>query len=250
MAQSYLAYNREERDVCAHLFRLLLEDQPNWQPLKDFLGRDFKGSPHLYCEAAVIRDAYYARKHEKDEAGELSTSNFLDGICDQIAHQIGAAPEDYTRFSELEPKTLRNPKLTHPKQIAYKFKESGAIKKPRDADVYGELQAMCNAKPDLVICVDNTLYIYEAKYTMPFDEKQLKRTERIGLVWAKLLYTDLGFSVEPRVEVRKLGLLKPGKPGFNPDISWKEVYSIATRYWQEDDFSMQVLHIAAQQSQN
>ena len=35
---NYQKYNREERDICAHLFRLLLDDQENWQPLKEFLG--------------------------------------------------------------------------------------------------------------------------------------------------------------------------------------------------------------------
>lgn len=250
MGLSYLAYNREERDLCAHLFRLLLEDQPNWQPLKDFLDRDFIGSPQLFCEAAVIRDAYYARKPEKADDGEPGTINFLDGICDLIATMLEAAPDEYTRFSELQPETLRNPRLTHPKQIAYKLKESGAIQKPRDADVYGSLQAMFNAKPDLVICADNTLYIYEAKYTMPFDEAQLERTRLIGKVWAKLLYKDLGFEVEPDLVVRKLGLSKPDTKGYDPDISWKEVCEIANRYWLEDDYSMKVLQTAAQLCQN
>ena len=36
----YLEYNREERDLCAHLFRLLLEDQPHWGPLRKFLGME------------------------------------------------------------------------------------------------------------------------------------------------------------------------------------------------------------------
>ncbi len=111
---------------------------------------------------------------------------------------------------------------------------------------------MFNAKPDLVICVDNTLYIYETKYTMPFDEAQLERTRLIGKVWTKLLYKDLGFEVEPDLEVRKLGLSKSGKLAdkYKPDISWKKVYEIAKDYWQEDDYSMKVLHAAAKLCQN
>jgi hypothetical protein len=221
----YLTYNREERDLCAHLFRLLLEDQPDWRPLKEFLETDFNGSPRLYCEAALIRDAYYARKPD--------ISGFMDGICEMIAEQEGIVG-NYTKYSALEPEELRNPGKTHPKQLYYKLKNTGFQSKSGDSRVYGALQAMFNAKPDLVICIDNTLYIYEAKYHMTFDKLQLERTEKIGEVWAELLYRDLGFASKPKVEVRMLGLIKdkPKEGEFRYRfISWEEVLDIAKKHW-------------------
>lgn len=232
----YLAYNREERDLCAHLFRLLLDDQPYWRPLKEFLGIDFNGSPRVYCEAALVRDAYYERKVRKNMAtGKPESANFLEDLCELIASQEGVATGEFTKFSELEPEELRQPWKTHPKQIAYKLKEAGKLEKPGDRQVYGSLQAIFNAKPDLVICVDDTLYIFEAKYTMPFDEKQLERTENIGKVWAELLYADLGFESRPEVVVLKLGLDEnnvhmPGKSKYS-FTSWENVYQIPTNTW-------------------
>ena len=49
-------------------------------------------------------------------------------------------------------------------------------------------------------------HVYEAKYTLGFDEAQLVRTRRIAEVWAELLYEDLGFSDTATVHVRTLGL--------------------------------------------
>ncbi len=250
----YQLYNREERDLCAHLFRLLLEDQPNWQPLKDFLDRDFKGSPQLFCEAAVLRDAYQARKPSRNDAEDIVSeklahlNEFLSNVCNLIAIQE-EVNDNYTPFSELKPDVLRNPRYTHPKQIAYKLREFGSLMKVGDHKVYAALQGMFNAKPDLVICVDNTLYIYEAKYTMSFDERQLERTAKIGDVWAKLLYRDLGFEFEPAVKVRKLGLSDKDRSQFR-FTSWAEVYDIANAHWKGDDYSKKVLRAAAQKAQS
>ena len=77
---------------------------------------------------------------------------------------------------------------------------------------------------------------------LDFDEIQLKRTKEIAEVWQKLLYRDLGFTNEPDIEMRKLGLKK-----YKPDISWEDVYNIAVQFWGQDDFSTKVfskvLHI-------
>jgi hypothetical protein len=69
-----------------------------------------------------------------------------------------------------------------------------------------------------------------------FEREQMERTEQIGEVWAKLLYKDLGFELEPTVLVRTLGLAKT-----SPDISWERVYRIAENYWGKDDFSLKAL---------
>ena len=220
----YSIYNREERDICAHLFRLLLEDQPKWRPLCRFLGVDAVTNPRVYCEVALIRDAYFARKSD--------SGHFMADLVDLVAKQLEVA--DHKAFNEL-PDVIKDPQQTHPKQIAQKFLSKLGKLSESDNAVYGAVQAMFNAKPDLAICTGTDLVVFEAKYTLGFDEKQMERTREIGEVWAKLLFQDLGFESVPRVSVRKLGLNR-----FNPDISWGQILEIAREWWGESDFSTRV----------
>lgn len=143
---NYLEYNREERDICAHLFRLLLEDQPYWGPLKEFLGAIKASDPRIYCEVALIRDAYHAQKP--------NTQQFLDDLCELIARQNQI--ESYTHFADL-PDSIKDPSQTHPKQIRFKLRDMGRLKSVSDQLVYGSLQGMFNAKPDLVVCSGSDL---------------------------------------------------------------------------------------------
>ena len=107
---------------------------------------------------------------------------------------------------------------------------------PLSADelrVYGALQGMFNAKPDLAITVDDCLMAFEAKFTEEFDKIQLERTWKITEVWASpLLYRDLGFKKAPAYTVIKLGLSKQ-----KPDLSWQEIFCIAKDYYPETDRS-------------
>ena len=107
---------------------------------------------------------------------------------------------------------------------------------PLSADelrVYGALQGMFNAKPDLAITVDDCLMTFEAKFTEEFDKIQLERTWKITEVWASsLLYRDLGFEKAPVYTVVKLGLSKQ-----KPDLSWQEIFRIAKDYYPETDRS-------------
>jgi len=224
---NYQKYNREERDLCAHLFRLLLDDQIEWGPLNEFLGTYNVNSPRIFCEVALIRDAYYVRKP--------NTEVFMDNMCEMIAHlnQI----KTYTHFSDL-PVDLQDCSKTHPKQIYFKLKKMRRSISENDRLVYGDLQAVFNAKPDLLICTDTDLVVYEAKYTSGFNEKQMMRTMHIAQIWSTLLYTDLGFKNVPSVKVRKLGM---GKALPEPGISWEKVYEIAAKRWGEFDFSVKVL---------
>jgi len=225
----YLDYNREERNICAHLFRLLLEDQPEWRPLKQFLGVSEVRNPAVYCEASIIRDAYHVRRRNAAE--------FVHSLCELTAEQRGI--DMYTRFADL-PEDICSQHKTHPRQIAWKLKERGLLTADADAAVYGALQGLFNAKPDLVICEGETLWVYEAKFTQKFDDKQMQRTREIADIWACLLHRDLGFSDSPAVEVRRLGL-RPEES----DITWKDVCGIARGFWNADDFSLRVLNSAA-----
>ena len=221
----YIEYNREERDLCAHLFRLLLADQPRWRPLKQLFGLEAVNDPRLYSEVALIRDAYHARKPD--------TSSFVETLCKFLANQHSVY--DYTEFSEL-PEDLRNGYKTHPQQLRKKMSERKLLEKEGDATVYGALQALFNAKPDLAICNSRHLLVVEAKYTLGFDPNQLRRTREIGEIWSQLLYSDLGFDTVPDTKVHTLGLSK-----YKPDLAWEFVYEIARDLWGDDDFSVKVL---------
>ena len=221
----FTCYNREERDICAHLFRLILHDQPRWRPLCQFLGVERVSNPRVFCEVALIRDAYHARKPDSE--------GFMVDMVEFIARQQGIS--NYTGFNEL-PDTIKDPGRTHPKQIRQKLLNKFGELSESDNVVYGAVQAMFNAKPDLTICTGDELFIFEAKYTLGFNQEQLRRTTELGEVWSKLLYHDLGFINSPRVEIRTLGLSK-----FTPDVTWDKVREIAADLWGPDDFSTRVL---------
>ncbi|MBI5215901.1 MAG: hypothetical protein HY960_09115 [Ignavibacteriae bacterium] len=238
LMNTYDYYNREERSVCAHLFRLLHEklQDKSASPLGQLLERlsnrklIFKnGSSSLtnlpfdnigiYFEAAIIRDAYSNAKP--------TINLFMDELTKLLVKQEAAT--DCRLFSQL-PKPLNNSKLTHPRQIRQKASEEGVFLKEDESKVYGAMQGMFNAKPDLVITIDNILLVFEAKLTEEFDTKQLARTWNIAEVWSKLLFNDLGFSQPPIFSVVKLGASK-----FNSDINWKDIFEIVTLTYDEND---------------
>ncbi len=219
----YDEYNREERYVCSHLFRLLHEPKDTYRGLQTFLGRtEPLTSFRIYSEVALIRDAYHARGAD--------SIPLMDDIVRMIMRQ--ECVERCRLYSEL-PEHLRDRTKTHPKQIKHK---AGSQLCPEEQRVYGSLQAMFNAKPDLAICLETQLLVYEAKLTLDFDLAQLSRTINIAEVWANLLHSDLGFSSVPSVAVLKLGLSK-----FSPDISWEFICKIAKTIYPEGDRTGTVL---------
>ncbi len=245
----YDLYNREERNLCAHLFRLLHENLNSEEdiPLKQVIrilaqkkitlsnlkagweSLKFR-NPKIYCEVAAIRDAYHNRKSSPHE--------FMDGLTKLIICQ-----EQKTNcriYSELD-EALQDPKLTHPRQIKQKASELELWLNEEERVVYGALQGMFNAKPDLVICIDNKLIVFEAKFTELFDKEQLERTRKITQVWAELLFKDFGFSEPPEYCIITLGA-----PYTNPDISWSDILSIARSIYPENDRSVIALKAAMQ----
>lgn len=228
MNHTYEKYNREERNLCSHLFRLLLMDHPNYGPLKEFVGDEDVSGPRIFSEVALIRDAYYKR-NDKIE--------FMDDICGVIANQENL--KDYRVYSSLiKENELFN--RTYPSFIKLVAKKNGIQLSKDELKLYGAVQGMFKAKPDLVICYSNNLLIYEAKYTLDFDTAQLKRTAKIGEVWSKLLYHDLGFTDIPKIKVLKLGLKK-----YNPHVSWTDIFDIAQRYLIQGDISLRAIEYGA-----
>jgi len=234
----YDTYNREERAICAHLFRLLheklhLKEKSTLGQFLSLLSKakleysnvipDFSSLKYqnvaIYCEAAIIRDKYYNSKPD--------VNDFMDKLTKLLMKQEEVV--ECTLYSQL-PSALNDIRSTHPKQIRQKADEKCISLTEGEKKVYGAMQGMFNAKPDLVITIDNLLLVCEAKFTEKFDKEQIIRTEKIVQVWAELLYEDLGFTEKPIYTVFKLGAANS-----NPDISWEEVSKIAENTYHEDD---------------
>jgi len=222
---NYIAYNREERNLCAHLFRLLHIDNNNYYILSKFLEPFEFSRFDIFTEVALIRDAYF---------NSANKTEFLDELVKCISKEEKL--EGCTFYSELDGE-LKDPSRTHPSQIALKAKKNGYNLTKDDEHVYKCLQAYFNAKPDLAIILDNQIVIYEAKLTMPFNPIQMERTKKIAAIWSKLLFEDLGFDTEPDYKVKTLGLQIN-----NPDISWERIRSIAAEVLNENDKSLFTLN--------
>ncbi len=235
-------YSREERALCSHLFRLLhekLADYPLESGLSKFIkllsnkNIEWKGTDcvpdlsHLkfrnaaiLTEVAIIRDKY--------ESLKPNVHSFMDQLTGMVMKQEKVL--NCRLYSKL-PKELCDPFKTHPKQIRWKAKYQNIDLSQDEYRVYGAIQGMFNAKPDIAIIVDNCLISVEVKFTLRFDGIQLDRTTKITGIWASdLLRKDFGFSSEPVYTVIKLG---PSR--LNSDINWSEIMEIAKCFYPEND---------------
>ena len=244
----YDGYNREERAACAHLFRLLherLAADPDASPLRQVLRllrprlRFSAGTPELraedaaiFAEVALIRDAYTDRKNQ--------AAGFMDALVALVAKQEGVS--EVRAWSAL-PWPLNDPTRTHPNQIAQKGREEGLLTEA-ERRVYGAVQGMFNAKPDLVFVLSSCIVVFEAKLTERFDEEQLSRTRKIAEVWSALLFADLGFSEPPPFAIARLG-----DAGTGVDLSWRELSAIASDCYAENDRTRVALARAASLSE-
>lgn len=220
----YISYNREERNICAHLFRLLHIEKNDNQILREFLSPVTFNNFEIFTEVALIRDAYHNLTYQ-------NKIEFVDSITRIIKEQENI--EDARTYSELNSE-LSNPSKTHPRQIRQKAKEINFNFSKNENHVYGCLQSYFNAKPDMAIILDNEILVYEAKLSLDFDSVQLERTKKIVEIWSRLLYKDLGFSSTPRdAVVKKLGMEK-----YAPDISWEKIYNIAAKVLPIEDKSL------------
>lgn len=241
MSISYDVYNREERDLCSHFFRLLHEklienfsESPVYNILKNLSNKPVKfygncfdtdnlnfSNLGLFTEVALIRDFYH-------KCSSNERIDFMNSLTEFIAEQqLGIV--SYRKYSDL-PSQLKNPSETHPKQIKLKAEQLKIDLSKDEIKLYGTIQAFFNAKPDLAIVFDNYLIVFEAKLTLNFDEHQLDRTKKIIEIWANLLYGELGFTKIPNYALVKLGLKK-----YTPDLSWEEIFDEVKRVYTSAD---------------
>src|SRR5690606_28461485 len=146
----YLKYNREERDLCAHLFRLLLDDQKDWKPLKKFLRKDSVANPRIYCEVSIILHGYVARN------GEIH--DYMHELCELIAEMNEV--KNYMKFQNIPEEFQKASKNIYSKRKIEKALENYSgdelqkileYNQEPNTSVYRTLQSMFNAKPDLAV---------------------------------------------------------------------------------------------------
>jgi hypothetical protein len=244
----YDEYNREERALCAHLFRLLhegLATTPNSSGLAALLAILRRKRPDvalppaddesavrgaaILTEVALVRDAYVARKPD--------VADFMDALVRLVSEQEAAS--EVRLYSEL-PAPLNSPKLTHPKQIAQKGKAMGLLRSQHERRVYGAVQGMFNAKPDLAVVLPACLLVFEAKLTERFTRRQLDRTQSIAQVWTRVLFSDLGYKSPPPST-----LLTIGDAREKPDVTWQELADVACGFYPEGDRTRAAMQAAS-----
>ena len=142
----YDTYNREERAICAHLFRLLHENlqSKSDSPLGQFIKKlsesnlrfkngekplmDLKYTdPSIFCEVSIIRDAYHSLRP--------GVNTFMDNLTQLIMKQENVT--DCRMYSQL-PEVLRDIDKTHPKQIRQKASYLNIVLNEGESKVYGQ----------------------------------------------------------------------------------------------------------------
>ncbi|NMO19949.1 hypothetical protein HPC49_20335 [Pyxidicoccus fallax] len=233
--------NREERAACAHLFRLLhegLATAPQASAMARVLavlherGLDVPteaAGAVVLTEVALIRDAYESWK-------DSDVSSRMDDLVGLVAEG-----RPHTRWSQLAP-VLRDPRQTHPAQVRSKADRlsigvgpegtlPGSPLDVQNRTVYGTLQGVFNAKPDLALVLPSRLIVFEAKLTEAFDNEQFERTRLLARLWASpLLHGYLGFSSQPPVSVEKLG-----DEGTGATLTWQDLLRIAAERYPPND---------------
>ncbi|MCP3138611.1 hypothetical protein [Pyxidicoccus xibeiensis] len=234
-------FNREERAACSHLFRLLhegLATAPQASAMARVLaalrkrGLDVPGEAAdavVLSEVALIRDAY-----------EMWKSSDVSGRMDELVGLV-AGGHPHTPWSQLAP-VLRDPKQTHPTQVRTKADRLsigvgpegtllGSALDVQNRKVYGALQDVFNAKPDLALVLPSKLIVFEAKLTEDFDTEQLTRTGLLARLWASpLLHGCLGYTSPPPALVARLG-----DEGTGAELTWQDLHHLATECYPPND---------------
>lgn len=247
---SYDRYNREERALCSHLFRLLHEPAPSAElepPIVQFArllidNREIEwiGDPNLspkadwqqvrmYSEVALLRDAY------KDRLTRAEHDEFMDEIVAEVSRIENV--NDCISWSELMAQQTKG--RIHPRRVLNTLENRG-LSSLIDGNqaVYCTIQSMFNSKPDMALTFNGHLVLIEAKFTQKRDGKQIALARKIVRVWASILYEDLGFAELPKAyAVATLGAHKD-------DITWSDVANIADQYYNENDISRRAFRYA------
>ena len=235
---------REERHFCNHLFRLLCykkEDGGKDSGLGRFLSLsnlpninvETIAAAQVYTEVAVFRDFYHhhQRHHNRQEFLAAVYDAFLPMMQDQYGGKIA------------NPRPIRDllPRLQgiHPKDFS-KYLEEGDSED--DKLFYREFSALFNAKPDFLLICDRLMVWLEVKFWVPFDRKQLQRTQNIADLCSSDLFTPVFHNWPNRVV--KLGTKRHINARRDGNfINWAQVAKIAEEIlpYGADNYTTQAL---------
>lgn len=220
----YDSYNREERAICSHLFRLLLNSlhaEPDHQFFRAFLkcisassrsdprltallvarGDQLSQGARVYSEVALVRDVV--------ATGKLSRKQ-LDAHCREH--------NDRCRL--------------HKAQCTSDCDKCEPLWEPR--------QLLC-VKPDIAIVLADLLIVIEAKFVLDFDDEQLKRTKSLVAVWRDLETPMAALGLAPTADAFVLEL---GCKSRNPHIDWQTLADLAKESFGTGDPSVAALKYA------
>ncbi len=250
---AYDNYNREERSLCAHLFRLLHEklELGAESPLGRFLTRAGIAPPTfhsacIYAEVSLIRDAYLYRKQLSASSSNDYIAPFLDEMVRLIAQLEGCS--QYVLYTNL-PRPLNVPASTHPRQIHDKIVSKTKLNPPRafsneERKVFKLMKEIFLTRPDHAIAVDGALVVVETALAMPLTSERMALTRKIAHVWANLLYPDFGFEQPPQWRVCSLSRIPLQKNEQQPDMTWFDIREIARATYPATDRTVIALNAA------
>lgn len=215
---------REERYFCNHLFRLLCykkEDGGKNSGLGRFLSLtnlpvsinvETIATAEVYTEVAVFRDFYHYHHNRQEFLVAL-----YDEFLPMIQEQYGGKITNPTPICDLLPQL----QSIHPREFSRHLAD-----KEDDKLFYHEFSALFNAKPDFLLICDELMVWLEVKFWMPFDSKQLQRTQNIADLCSSDLFAPL-FSNRPN-RVLKLGTKRHIHAQREGDfIDWADVAQVA-----------------------
>jgi len=217
---------REERHFCNHLFRLLChkkEDGGEDSGLAQFLSlTDLPielnvktvSAAEVYTEVAVFRDFYHYHPNRQ---------GFLVALHDVF---LSMMREQYKgRIANPTPIGSLLPQLQgiHPKDFSQYLADT-----EDDNLYYREFSALFNAKPDFLLICGGLMVWFEVKFWVPFDRKQLRRTQNIADLCSSDLFAPV-FGNQPN-RVVKLGTKRHIHAQHDGDfIDWADVAQIAEK---------------------
>ncbi len=217
---------REERHFCNHLFRLLChqkEDGGKDSGLGRFLSLSdlpiklsvkTVSAAEVYTEVAVFRDFYHYHPNRQEFLMALH-----DAFLPIMRKQYGGKIANPTPIGGLLPQLQG----IHPKDFSKYVTDA-----QDDKLYYREFSALFNAKPDFLLICDGLMVWLEVKFWVPFDRRQLRRTQNIADLCSSDLFASL-FSNQPN-RVVKLGTKRHIHAQRDGDfIDWADVAEIAEK---------------------
>lgn len=236
---------REERHFCNHLFRLLCykkEDGGEESGLGQFLSLidlttklnvKTVSAAEVYTEVAVFRDFYH---YHPDRQGFLMALH--DAFLPMIRKQYKGRISNPTPIRGLLPRLQG----IHPKDFSKYLADT-----EDDTLYYRGFSALFNAKPDFLLICDGLMVWLEVKFWVPFDRKQLRRTQNIADLCSSHLFAPL-FRKQPN-RVVKLGTKRHIHARREGDfIDWADVAQIAEKLLPHgtDNYTAQALKALVQ----